>query len=291
MAAAPIARFAVQVGLGGLNALIGGSRLAISAVGGLASAFSVLLNAVKAAAIGLTAAVAVVSGFILINARAIDTVGKLNAKLKLGTDFIQKFRFAAQQAGVETITTDLALQRFVRRLGEAQNGTGELAPALRRMGIQLKDNVTGRFKTSQQVLLEFADGLQKTRQDTTKLALAFKAFDSEGAALVAVLENGSDELLKFFTQAERLGFVLEQDAIKRVEEFNDNFNELVNIVRGAVQQFIGALAPALQKVTADLRELMMDVVENYDNMPVFVSENGVKISKQGDFEWQAGINI
>jgi len=257
MAAANIAKFAVQVGLGGLNTLIGGSRLAVSAIGGLASAFGILLGAVKAAAIGLTAAAAVVSGFILINARAIDTVGKLNAKLKLGTDFIQKFRFAAQQAGVETITTDLALQRFVRRLGEAQKGTGELLPALRRMGIQLKDEVTGKFKSSNQVLLEFADGLKNTRQDTTKLALAFKAFDSEGAALVSLLEKGSDELLKFFTQAERLGFVLEQDAIKRVEEFNDNFNELVNIVRGAVQQFIGALAPALQQVTADLRELIL----------------------------------
>ncbi len=257
MAAANIARFAVQVGLGGLNALIGGSRLAVSAVGGLVSAFGLLLSAVKAAAIGLTAATVGISGFILINARAIDTVGKLNAKLKLGTDFIQKFRFAAQQAGVETITTDLALQRFVRRLGEAQKGTGELLPALRRMGIQLKDEVTGKFKLSTQVLLEFADGLKNTRQDTTKLALAFKAFDSEGAALVALLEKGSDELLKFFTQAERLGFVLEQDAIKRVEEFNDNFNELVNIVRGAVQQFVGALAPALQQVTADLRELIL----------------------------------
>ena len=256
MAAANIARFAVQVGLGGLNALIGGSRLAVSAVGGLVSAFGLLVNAVKAAAIGLTAATVAISGFILINARAIDTVGKLNQKLGLSTDFIQKFRFAAQQTGVETITTDLALQRFVRRLGEAQKNTGELLPALRRMGINLKDN-NGQFKSAEEVLLEFADGLAKTRQDTTKLALAFKAFDSEGAALVSLLEEGSDALQDFFTQADKLGFVLERDAIKRVEQFNDNFNELVNIVRGAVQQFIGALAPALQQVTNDLRELIL----------------------------------
>lgn len=256
MAVANIARFAVQVGLGGLNTLIGGSRLAVSAIGGLTSAFGILLNVVRTAAIGITAATVAISGFILINARAIDSVGKLNQKLGLSTSFIQKFRFAAQQAGVETITTDLALQRFVRRLGEAQKNTGELLPALRRLGINLKDN-NGNLKSAEEVLLEFADGLQKTRQDTTKLALAFKAFDSEGAALVSLLEEGSDALKDFFTQADKLGFVLETDAIKRVEQFNDNFNELVNIVRGAVQQFIGALAPALQQVTNDLRELIL----------------------------------
>ena len=260
MAAAPIARFAVQLGLGGLSVFLRGGRAAVGMVGALSSAMGTLLSVVKSIGIAFTAITAVVSGFILINARAIDTVGKLNQKLGLSTDFIQKFRFAAQQAGVETLTTDLALQRFVRRLGEAQKNTGELLPALRRMGIQLKDN-SGNFKSAEEVLFEFADGLQKTRQDTTKLALAFKAFDSEGAALVALLDEGSDALREFFLQADALGFVLENDAIKRVEEFNDNFNELVNVVRGGVQQFVGALAPALKVITEDLKGLVLEVTD------------------------------
>jgi len=258
MAAANAARFVVQVGLGGINALLRGSRLATGAISSLVSAFGTLISVIGS----VTAAIGIVSGaftaFILINARTIDSIGKISTVVGLSTDLIQKFGFAAEQTGVSFEQSSVALRRFSRRLGEAQRGTGELLPALRRLGINTK-NADGSFKDAEQVLFEFADGLQATRGESARLSLAFKAFDSEGAELVATLENGADALKEVFDEAERLGFVLNRGTIKEVENFNDSFNVLVNIVKGAVRQFIGALAPALNTINNDLAELVKTV--------------------------------
>lgn len=255
---ANIARFVVQVGVGGIAGLLRGSRLAIGAVGGMASAFTALIGIIGkvTAAFGIVSAA--FTAFILINARMIDSIGKLESVIGVSTDLIQKFAFAGEQTGVTFEQSSVALRRFSRRLGEAQRGTGELLPALRRLGISTR-NTDGSLKSVEQVLFEFADGLKNTRGESNKLSLAFKAFDSEGAELVATLEKGSGALQEMFDQADKFGFVLDRDTIKQVENFNDSFNILVNIVRGAVRTFVGALAPALNQINKDLADFIAEV--------------------------------
>lgn len=274
MAVANIARFAVNVGFTGITALIRGSRLATSAIGGLTSAFGLLLGLVTR----LTAAFALLNGafagIILINAQMIDRIGKLNKVIGVSTDTIQKFAFAGEQTGITFDQSTIALRRFARRLGEAQRNTGELLPALRRLGISVRDN-DGKFKLAEDVLFEFADGLANTKSETAKLALAFKAFDSEGAELVATLEKGSGELRKMFAEAEALGFVLDEQLIANTEKFNDSFNVLVNIVKGAVRTFVGSLAPALNQINKDLAELIKQITDGngtFKDLGVFLKD-------------------
>ena len=87
--------------------------------------------------------VAGVAGLTMLAKRAIDTGSRLDdvsKKLGIGTDFLQEFGFAAREVGVRTEAAEMGLQRFVRRVGEAQQGTGELLPVLKQYGIQLKNN-------------------------------------------------------------------------------------------------------------------------------------------------------
>jgi len=252
------AQLLVNVGFGGLKAFFSGSRLVLSSVTSLVSAFGSLASVISTVGLSFGAVSAVISAFILIQTRSIDTLGKTATKLDVATDFLQKFRFAAEQSGVEITTSDMALQRFIRRLGEAQKGTGELLPALRRLGIDVKDS-NGEFKDAETILNEFSDGLKETRTGTARLALAFKAFDSEGAALVALLQDGSAELGKFYDEAEALGFILNDSVIKQVEVAADNFNRFTNVINGFTMQVVGALAPAINKISDDLLALADEV--------------------------------
>ncbi len=49
---------------------------------------------------------------------SIDALGKTASKLGVTTRELGKLRFAAEIAGVSTRTTDMAIQRFTRRLSE-----------------------------------------------------------------------------------------------------------------------------------------------------------------------------
>lgn len=238
--------------------LIGGVGAGLSAVGGAA----------KTAAIAITAATGAFTAMVAINVSNIDRLGKVAKTTGFAAETLQKFQFAAEQSGITSDNAALALRRFARRLGEAQKGAGELLPALKKLGIQTRDNA-GNLKSAEQVLFEFADGISKTENASAKLSLAFKAFDSEGAELVNVLRNGSAGLNEFFDEADRLGFVLNTKAIQGVEDFNDSFGKLKITVTGLSRQFTAALAPALDGVTTTLTEFILDTVEAQGGMEEF----------------------
>ena len=190
----------------------------------------------------------------------IDRIGKVAKVTGLSAETLQKFRFAAEQAGVSGDNASLAIRRFSRRLGEAQKGTGELLPALKKLGIDTRA-ADGSFKSAEEVLKEFADGIANTENESEKLALAFKAFDSEGAELVTTLNQGAAGLELMFTKAEALGGVLSTSAIQGVEDFNDALNELQTLIGGVANNFVAALAPALEDITDQFTEFLLKTIQ------------------------------
>ena len=59
-----------------------------------------------------------------------------------------------------------------------------------------------------------------------------------------------------FKDAEALGLVLSTKTIQGVEDFNDEMLKLRSSISGVVNQFVGALAPALGEVTKDLVDFL-----------------------------------
>ena len=241
----------------GLNAAGKGLR----AFGGIAGG---ALGLITKLGLAFTAFGGVITALVLRQAQFIDRLGKVSDVIGVNIQTLQKFRFAAEQSGVSVEQADVALRRFSRRLGEAQKGTGELAPALRRLGIDVR-NTDGTFKSAEEILFEFADGIAATEDQTQRLALAFKAFDSEGAELVKVLAQGSDGLRAFFREAVDLGFILDRETVKGVEEFNDELNKLKIILIGLANRLVAELSPALKQITEDLIEFIKSFKDEEDS--------------------------
>ena len=57
-------------------------------------------------------------------APTIDRMGKLSRQIDLTVSELQSFRHAAELNGVSQAKLDSSLERFVKRLGEAKDGTG-----------------------------------------------------------------------------------------------------------------------------------------------------------------------
>ena len=207
-----------------------------------------------------TAAAAGFAALVLKQSEAIDKIGKVSSVTGVSTDLLQKFGFAAEQAGVTVKNAQLGLRRFSRRVGEVANGTGELKRALDALGISVF-NVDGTVKSTEQVLFEFADGIAATENASEKLAFAFKGFDAEGSELVNTLHKGSAGLKEMFATAERLGFVLDAEAIKNTEIFRDRLNELNRSIDGFSRRVVSELAPALSGMIRDLTETMVKFAE------------------------------
>ena len=180
---------------------------------------------------------------------ATDSLKKTADKIGTTTSALGGLRYAAEITGVETRTMDMALQRFTRRTAEAAKGTGEAKGAIKELGINAKE--LNNMPLDKRMLI-LADAFGKVRNDSDKLRLAFKLFDSEGAALVNTLGLGREGLQELLGEAKMLGLTMSTDAAAGVEKANDSIVKLMSVGKGLTDQFTAALAPAIEEAVTQL---------------------------------------
>lgn len=180
---------------------------------------SAVANKAKAAFGGLLAGVTAGALVQSINriTQEMDRLVNTADRLGVTVEALQELRFAAAEVGVEANTLDMALQRFIRRLGEAQAGGGELKDTLSQYGIALRD-VNGRTRNADAVLNDLANAIKGAGSEQERLRIAFKAFDSEGAALVTLLKEGGAGLDAFREKARELGVVVKNETARDLAE-------------------------------------------------------------------------
>ena len=170
-------------------------------------------------------------------------------KIGVTTKELQGFRLAGQQfAGITSRTLDMGLQRFSRRLGEANQNTGELKGTLLKLGINTKD-ADGNIRSVTDVLMEYADGIANAESSSEQLRLAFKGFDSEGAVLVELFKNGSEEMREFIKQAQTTGAVMSDVMSKKAQGLNDVMAQQSQIIKTQLTEALIGLAPVLTAIT------------------------------------------
>jgi lambda family phage tail tape measure protein len=206
---------------------------------------------------GALAGVATVGGLAALVDRSIsaaDAIGETASKIGVGVEALQELRYAASLAGVQQQTLDMALQRFVRRVAEAANGTGEAEDALAQVGIALRDQ-SGNLRRSEDLLGDVADAFTRIEDPAERVRLAFKLFDSEGVALVNLLSDGSGTLEEMRERARDLGIVLDEHLVRDAGRARDELDTLSQVISANLTRAALEAAP----VIADLSGWLADV--------------------------------
>lgn len=177
--------------------------------------------------------------------KATDSLAKTASKIGTTTEALGALRYAADLTGVSTQTMDMALQRFTRRTAEAAAGTGEAKGAIKELGINAQE--LNRMPLDKRMIV-LADAFENVTSESDRLRLAFKLFDSEGAALVNTLSQGSDGLKEMLGEAKLLGLTMSSSAAKGVEDTVDALTKLSGLFKGVTDQVVAAFAPALEAV-------------------------------------------
>lgn len=205
-------------------------------------------------AVAGVAGAAVLGGLIRNATSTANALADTADKLGLNIERLQEYRAAAETVGVAQQTTDLALQRFTRRLGEAQQGTGELKGVLEQYNVAVR-NADGTTRSAESVLRDLADVTRGAKDEQERLRIAFKAFDSEGAALVNLLKQGSGELDELRDRMRAAGTVMDEDLVRQAAAFN---TELTTLERGIKTSFQAGLLEGFSSQFNDLKGSMTD---------------------------------
>lgn len=230
----------------------GGLQGTLNKVGGSLTSLS------KKAALMGAAVTAAFTAITVSNLKSIDSLAKTASKIGTTTEALSALRYAAKVSGVETTTLDMAMQRFTRRTAEAAKGTGEAKAAIKALGLDANELIQMPLDKRMLVL---SDAFAKQTNEAEKLALAFKLFDSEGAALVNTLSLGSKEMQTLMDEAGSLGLVMSTDAAKGVEKANDSFFKLTSLFKGVTLQITAGLAPAIETISTLLKDKFLKDIQ------------------------------
>lgn len=245
-----------------------GARMAggiLSGLGGLIRKFMLLG----------TVAVAAFAVIIRNSIQATDRLNKTAGKIGTTTEELSRLRYAAELTGVAQTNLDMALQRFTRRAAEAAAGTGEAKNALKRLGVDAQELV--RLPLSERMLV-LADAFEGIKDKPTKLALAFKLFDSEGAQLVTTLDAGRDAIEDMMLEADLLGITMSNQVADNVSEANDSLTRIKATFQGVTRQVVGAIAPAITTLATIIKDkLIKRIKESNGSVQEFARNLGISI--------------
>lgn len=221
--------------------------------------------------IGATLAAGSIFGLANSTATLGDDVAKTADAIGMGITELQELRYAAERSGVATGTLDGSMQRFVRRIGQAAQGSGAAKKAYEELGLSAQE--LARMSPARALGI-VADRLNQVENHADRTAYANAMLGNSGAALLNMLKDGSEGLTDYARQAQLTGGMLSEEATRGAEDFKDALLD-AQLGMNGMRHTIGAeLMPA---VTQLMRELSGWMQENSHRVRAFAREFGERL--------------
>lgn len=210
------------------------------------------------AGMGAAAGAAAIGGMAMLYnsvSKTEDALGKFSDRIGETPEKITALRHAAELTGVSAGKLDSSLERMVKRLGEAQNGSGEARKYLEQMGVATADffamSPAEQFKT-------ISDQINQYETQSQKAAAAAAIFGREGVALVNTMAMGSEGIAEVEQRVDALGLSLSRLDIAKIEAANDAMFEAEQLTGAFGKTLTAELAPFVTALSKDFKQAAID---------------------------------
>ena len=213
-------------------------------------------KALSAAAAGVGAAML---GNAYKAAQSADEYNTLSKQTGFTVEELQKMQYASDLVDVSMDTMTSSVQKLTKNMASGSDAFGKL-------GISVKDEMTGELRDANTVWYETLYALSKVENETERDALAMQLFGKSAADLSGIVDDGGVALIKYGREAEDLGLILSQDSVDAANEFNDAMDKLKARTSQAFLEAGAALADTLVPALETLVEKVTQVLQWFSNL-------------------------
>lgn len=179
-----------------------------------------------------------------------DEMSESAQRLGLSTEAYSEYAYAAKLSGLETADLGKAVAKLSSTLLDGQQGQKAAVDTFRRLKLDPQ-----QFKDSDALLLGMADRFSAMQDGAAKTSLAIDVFGEKlGPKLVPLLNEGRAGIEALRKEARELGVVVDSEAGKAAEKFNDDLDRLKTAATGAFMTLATQLLPTLSAITGALVE-------------------------------------
>ena len=166
----------------------------------------------------------------------------------LSVEQLQRWQYAANQAGIGSEELTMGLNRFNRAIGMTGTEQGKsISQALGKMGINARD-ANGKIKDTNELLLEFSDGISKLKSPQERMAMAMEIAGRGGAKFAAILGKGRKATEEMLKSADATGGVLGRDFVDAAKKAEEGSVKLEWSWRGLKAAVAQELFPWMSKI-------------------------------------------
>lgn len=263
----------------------GGKKIAAS-IAGMVSAAAVGIGALVA---GLAAAGAAAFSFSVAGMRMADGIANSARQIGVGTNALQEWRFVARKTGEDATAADRALDGFATKLAKAAAGTSKQAVDAFGL-IGLKPGDLKKFTSVEAALDAVVGRVRALKSETDRVA----AIDAMGLGpLSTALRDTTVDVDGLRAAARSLGFVMDEEMIKRASEAQGKFDDLSQVIDLQLKSAFIDLAPVLLTaigLIAQLAQSLGDALDQWRDLETKTSRGIQRVDQRQSAEQAALID-
>lgn len=185
-----------------------------------------------------------------------DEIGDSAAKLDLGTDALQEYRYAIRQVGGEAKDADTAIKGFTTAIGTAASGLSPRAmKPFAALGFDKAD--LQLMKQDVPAALELvADRIAGLSSEAERSAVAEKLGLTP---LLPLLREGAQGIADLRAEAADLGIVMDDQLVAKAGEAHDKLETLSQVIDVQLKSAFVDLAPYIVGATAAVADLAREL--------------------------------
>lgn len=177
-----------------------------------------------------------------------DATKEFAAKTGVAAKDVAGLQLAFKQGGVDGDALTGSIGKLSKQMVEGND-------AFKKLGIETR-NADGSMRSVKDVLYSTADAFEGIKDGAAKSALAQELFGKSGAALIPVLNEGSQGMRDMADMAEKLGLVIDEDVADAADKFNDTTELLGMGMQGVARQAMAQMLPAMNAVAGGMLDAM-----------------------------------
>lgn len=184
-----------------------------------------------------------------------DEINTASMVTGLSTDKIQELQYAAELVDTSFETISSSMQKNLKSMSSAADGTGAAAEAYAQLGVSVTD-ADGNLRDSEEVYWELIDALGNVSDETERDLLAMQLLGKGARELNPLIEAGSDTLADLADEAHATGYVLDGETLDAFQEFDDQMVRMDNGVTAAKNALGTVLLPVLNQMAGQGTDLL-----------------------------------
>lgn len=189
-----------------------------------------------------------------------DDLLTLSTVTSITTNELQKMQYASNLLDVDVETMTGSITKLTNNMQSARDGSSTLQESFKALHINVS-NADGSLRDANEVFYEAIDALGGVKNATERDALAMDLFGKSAKELNPLISAGSQALRDLGVQAEELGYVMSDEELAKLGEFNDVYEEMGKQA-DALKNSLGlALLPVLTALFTAISAIPVPVLE------------------------------